>query len=99
MKITYDEFPGYTTYQTTRAKTHEILENVEKFLNSKDMNITFEFDEYEETMHAVSVIFMVANQCANISIHINGNHIYLKKEPPIKFTEKEMLNAIFNFNK
>lgn len=97
MKVTYgEEFPGYEHYNSTRNKTRELIDAFNDFLKS-DKCVKIEFDDAEETMHAVSLafdVFQKYNQY-NVSLHVKDNAIYLRKEIPFCFDEVEMLRAIF----
>lgn len=96
MKITYGggKFPGYDYYKPTRDKTHELIDALNDFL-SNDECVKIEFDNIEETMHAVSLAFEAFQKYAQdtIQLHFKGNAIYLQKEvlTPIEYDILKML--------
>lgn len=97
MKVTYGkEFPGYDYYNFTRDRVHELIDVCNAFLKS-DKCVKIEFDDIEETMHAVSLLFDVFQKYNqyNVKLQVKGNAIYMRKEIPFGYSEKEILQAIF----
>lgn len=95
MIIEHNRFPGYNSYTPTRQKTHELLSTIDDFIDSSARFLSLSFDTDEEAMHAISILFSVAQEYADIYLNVKSNTLYLEKSTPVDFDEVEMLRAIF----
>lgn len=95
MIIGHERFPGYDSYKPTRQKTHELLEVIDSFMESEERFISLEFEDPEETAHAISILFSVANNYEDVHVDLRGTTVYVQKVEPIDFGEVEMLKVIF----
>lgn len=95
MIIGHEKFPGYDRYRPTRQKTHELLELIDAFMESEERFVSLGFEDPEETAHAISILFSVANNYEDVHVDLQGTTVYVQKVEPIDFDEAEMLKAIF----